>query len=655
MNVTKKCLSVLLLCQAFVLGVSAKLQVTKTTDGTLVLTLEHQGDLSAEFTYTGVYVQYTASDLLKPYLGVSKVKVVTKNGATMSVQDFDRLCGEDDPENNFPNVSSLDLENAELAVASSISKLHFMDKLKTVVLPRTLTTVPNMCFTGYNCKIEHVVIPDNPQRSVTVEAQPFGPTLKTIKLGEVKMGGNSSLNQYSFLDCKQLVSVEFGSGWKTIGVQAFAGCSALKSLTLSEGIEHIEQNAFEGTSIEAIRLPNSLRTIGPGTFKCEKLKTITIPAGVELIKAQAFQDCKMLTDVYVLGENTKAEDQAFDITAVSILNYSNPSKVSPVTRAHYKRGNGSPMVMLHFPQGAKDKYLNPASKTLGGTTETVQAENGAYWPTKEDGKYTVCSGDYAGWHNFVLTSAYNPDEEVWEDGVRVKNKWYSMCFPFDMSEQQLKSAYGPEVRVMEFSMVKSGWDSPKHLRKKITLYFLKPATETKAHHPYMIHPATRGGTSTNMKNIVVGIKKQPEAAASLKKVTITEDGINYTFVGNYQRNRHLEKYSYYYYSGDDESVYKNGFYWWTKVNAGTWTPYMACVLASDDTGAGAKAETVFFSVDEEGTTTGINAVKERSETAEGKWNGLVFNLNGQAVGTYGDLEKLPKGIYLVNGKKRVVK
>ena len=82
---------------------------------------------------------------------------------------------------------------------------------------------------------------------------------------------------------------------------------------------------------------------------------------------------------------------------------------------------------------------------------------------------------------------------------------------------------------------------------------------------------------------------------------------------------------------------------------------MACVLASGDTGAGAKAETVFFSVDEEGTTTGINAVNERPETAEGKWNGLVFNLNGQAVGTYGDLEKLPKGIYLVNGKKRVVK
>ena len=83
MNVAKKCLSVLLLCQAFVLGVSAKLQVTKTTDGTLVLTLERQGDLSAEFTYKEVYVQYTASDLLKPYLGVSKVKVITKNGATM--------------------------------------------------------------------------------------------------------------------------------------------------------------------------------------------------------------------------------------------------------------------------------------------------------------------------------------------------------------------------------------------------------------------------------------------------------------------------------------------------------------------------------------------------------------------------------------------
>ena len=48
-------------------------------------------------------------------------------------------------------------------------------------------------------------------------------------------------------------------------------------------------------------------------------------------------------------------------------------------------------------------------------------------------------------------------------------------------------------------------------------------------------------------------------------------------------------------------------------------------------------------------TTGINKIEEVKKSLQGK----VFNLNGQLVGN--SLEGLSKGIYIVNGKKVIIK
>lgn len=49
------------------------------------------------------------------------------------------------------------------------------------------------------------------------------------------------------------------------------------------------------------------------------------------------------------------------------------------------------------------------------------------------------------------------------------------------------------------------------------------------------------------------------------------------------------------------------------------------------------------------STTGINMIEEVKKSLQGK----VFNLNGQLVGN--SLEGLSKGIYIVNGKKVIIK
>ncbi|BBA28253.1 leucine-rich repeat domain-containing protein [Prevotella melaninogenica] len=632
----------------------AKLNVTKEADGTVVFTLEASGDINNEFTpVSGGYAQYTPSDLIKDYLTTTKLKVVTKPGVTMSSEDLKRICGMAEEENNFPNLNTLDLEFANFTNDNDLVNLKYMDKLETITFPRTTKEIPRACLRDGSCKIENVIIPDNAERSVDVGVQAFPQSLKTIKLGEVNPNGSSKIEQQAFAGT-DLTSVDFGYGWKEIGTQAFFGCSALKDIVLPEGVEFIRNGAFSGAAIEAIHLPNTLKVIEANAFVCENLKTITIPASVEKIETFAFQSNKALTDVYVLGTNTKAENQAFGPYTVSNFKYDNPGNITPVKREFYtNQETGKLFTMLHYPEAAYENYVNENSRSIGGSTKNVAAENGGCWPTFEDGKFSLTSGDYAGWRNFALTGKIK--DETWDDDKRVDGKWYTMCLPFDMTAQQLKSAYGSKVEVVEFSDV-DVVTKPNN-DKIVTLKFKQPVTETKAHHPYMIHPSLHKGTQTGVKTTIVGIKKQEEKQESLnaQKVVKTADGVTYTFIGNYDKNKHLQQYSYYYYSGDDETRYKNGFYKWIASNSGTWTPYTACVLMNKDNGANAKPSISYYLESIDGQTTAIDTLPVMP-AAHDMQQGKVYTITGQLVqqGTI-NLKALPQGVYIVNGKKYIVR
>ena len=309
--------------------------------------------------------------------------------------------------------------------------------------------------------------------------------------------------------------------------------------------------------------------------------------------------------------------------------------------------------MLHYPEAGYENYVNENSRSIGGSTQNVVAENGGCWPTFEDGKFSLTSGDYAGWRNFALTGKLKP-EETWEDTKRVDGKWYTMCLPFDMTAQQLKSAYGSKVEVVEFSGVDV--EEKTNHDKIITLKFKQPVTETKAHHPYMIHPSLHKGTTTGVKTTIVGITKQEEKLESLESQKIVKEanGVTYTFIGNYDNTKTLQQYSYYYYSGDDETTYKNGFYKWIAPNSGTWTPYTACVLMNKDNGANAKPVISYYLENFDGETTAIGTLP--TIALPHKQEDKIYTIMGQEIqqGTL-NLKTLPKGVYISNGKKYIVR
>ena len=102
----------------------------------------------------------------------------------------------------------------------------------------------------------------------------------------------------------------------SIGSGAFHGCGSLEKAIFGNGIKEIENFAFEGTALQEIEIPESLRVIGKAAFGgCMKLESITIPSGVASVREEAFLNCTSLTDIHVKGELTKFQDSVFLVQA----------------------------------------------------------------------------------------------------------------------------------------------------------------------------------------------------------------------------------------------------------------------------------------------------------------------------------------------------
>ena len=136
-------------------------------------------------------------------------------------------------------------------------------------------------------------------------------------LGEIKQG--------TFYECKNLKNIEFPEGLRIIGNCAFQGsglediilpaslrtiaqgafceCQNLKTVKFCEGPEVLGTNErqsnggafrgiFEGSALECLELPRTLRRMGRQVFKnCGNLKCVTLPQGVELIGEMCFCKC----------------------------------------------------------------------------------------------------------------------------------------------------------------------------------------------------------------------------------------------------------------------------------------------------------------------------------------------------------------------------
>ena len=163
----------------------------------------------------------------------------------------------------------------------------------------TLEDGPNLlqwnflCYNGAPESIEEVYVGrpyKTPENNSAFRALP----IKKITFGEYV----EEIYPEDVAYCSETLEEVVLKGVKRIGRQAFDGNWTLKSVTLNEGIEYIDDGAFNFCGMSTITLPSTLIHIGNSVFmSCTNLTEISIPASVEYTGTSLFDYCSSLRKV----------------------------------------------------------------------------------------------------------------------------------------------------------------------------------------------------------------------------------------------------------------------------------------------------------------------------------------------------------------------
>ena len=170
------------------------------------------------------------------------------------------------------------LSEAHISNVSVIGDMAFYGtQLKEVVFGDNLKSIGDYAF--YATPLKKVEFGANLE-SVGVHAF-YMTEIESVDLS--KVAGLKSID-YTFSDCKKLVSVKLPQTLEEIGDEVFKGCTMLENIELPQALETIGKAAFYGCSrLKALDFPASLKNVHGGAFNgCESLTSLEFPSKVWL-------------------------------------------------------------------------------------------------------------------------------------------------------------------------------------------------------------------------------------------------------------------------------------------------------------------------------------------------------------------------------------
>lgn len=180
------------------------------------------------------------------------------------------------------------LNNLDFDTLRGLNNLRHLD-----ISGVNITTLPNQSFKGFQY-IESVILP---QTLIEIGINAF---YRVESLKAITIGSNVlNISYGAFYRCRGLEAIEFQrpSKIKTIGEQAFAGCSSLTTIEIPNSVETIGEKAFYGASLSSgisFGMGSQLKEIRHGAFDSCQFTSIHIPAGVKVIESFAFYSCTSL-------------------------------------------------------------------------------------------------------------------------------------------------------------------------------------------------------------------------------------------------------------------------------------------------------------------------------------------------------------------------
>lgn len=220
-----------------------------------------------------------------------------------------------------------------------------------------------------------------------------------------------------------------------------------------------------------------------------------------------------------------------------------------------------------------------------------------------------------------------------------KKGWNSIILPVDMTAAQVKEAFGEGVQMAEFDRLENNWIKFSTvdvaadgvvLHKNIP-YIIYPTKEPLGNYSYTIDGVTK--ILDGHVYVANGINYDDQTS----NLTHTVNGGGMTYTGSYSNPTAVSKNSYMFSKGDLVHTNKDH-----TVKA------YRCWL-KDDMHTG---KMLMFSINGNGIdgTTGIQVIEENKQNT----NTGIYNLSGVRMNT-NNVDKLPKGVYVVNNKVVVKK
>lgn len=233
-------------------------------------------------------------------------------------------------------------------------------------------------------------------------------------------------------------------------------------------------------------------------------------------------------------------------------------------------------------------------------------------------------------------------------------KWESLILPCTLTGDQVKQTFGgdKEVKLSVYKRVEG-----------TCVYFETVDIDKEgivAGKPYIIKVGKKADIETKNdvytfpwgNNITVKVKGPIYQVKGVVPPTFTGEGVTKKeeISGGYE----VQFHGFYYDPGAapaDAYVVNNGDMYHL---SSPWNSFVGTSWYVTITDAQGKAKALSFSFDGDSSTTAIENVAGQEDAAV-QTDGYVYNLSGQRVGTRNDMSNLSSGIYVVAGKKFVVK
>ena len=220
-----------------------------------------------------------------------------------------------------------------------------------------------------------------------------------------------------------------------------------------------------------------------------------------------------------------------------------------------------------------------------------------------------------------------------------KKGWNSIILPVDMTAAQVVEAFGEGVQMAEFDRLDNNWikfstvdvAADGVVLHKNTPYIIYPTKEPLGNYSYTIDGVTK--ILDGHVYVANGINYDDQTS----NLTHTVNGGGMTYTGSYDSKTVVSADSYMFSKGDLVHTNKEhtvkAYRCWLKEDAHS-------------------GRMLMFSLDGNGIdgTTGIHVIEENKQNT----NTGIYNLGGVRMNT-NNIDKLPKGVYVVNNKVVVKK